>query len=65
MLFNVLFDQHGIDAMFMPLQVTAKPAPAIADAGGCGTFAGFCVTDDQKAAVAELRDASLLDAEGL
>ena len=56
-LFNALFDQHGIDAMLIPLQVTAEQlAPAIAGMRRLRDFAGFCVTMPHKAAVARLCD---------
>jgi len=63
-LFNALFDQHGIDAMFMPLQVTAEQlAPAIAGMRRLRDFAGFCVTMPHKAAVAQLCDVLLPNAQ--
>jgi shikimate dehydrogenase-like protein len=63
-LFNALIDQHGIDAMFMPLQVTAEQlAPAIAGMRRLRDFAGFCVTMPHKAAVAQLCDVLLPNAQ--
>jgi shikimate dehydrogenase len=54
-LFNALFDRHGLDAIFVPLQVAAEHvAAAIAGMRHFRDFAGFCVTMPHKAAVAAL-----------
>ena len=63
-LFNAMFDQRGIDAMFIPLQVTPERlARAIAGMRQLRDFAGFCVTMPHKAAVAQLCDVLLPNAQ--
>jgi shikimate dehydrogenase len=63
-LFNALFDRHGIDAIFVPFQVTpAHVAAAIAGMRHLRNFAGFAVTMPHKAAVAQLCDTLLPNAQ--
>jgi shikimate dehydrogenase len=63
-LFNALFDRHGIDAIFVPFQVTAAHvAAAIAGMRHLRNFAGFAVTMPHKAAVAQLCDTLLPHAQ--
>jgi len=63
-LFNSMFDQRGVDAIFMPLQVAAERlAAAIAGLRQLRDFAGFCVTMPHKTAVAKLCDELLPNAQ--
>src|SRR5262245_33146330 len=63
-LFNAMFDQRGVDAIFMPLQVAPERlAAAIAGLRQLRDFAGFCVTMPHKAAVAKLCDELLPNAQ--
>jgi shikimate dehydrogenase len=62
-LFNALFDRHGVDAMFIPLQVSPEHlAAAIAGMRRLRDFAAFCVTMPHKTAVAALCDELLPNA---
>jgi shikimate dehydrogenase len=61
--FNELLDRHGVDAMFIPLQVSPEHLAAVlAGMRHLRDFAGFCVTMPHKAAVAELCDELLPNA---
>ena len=63
-LFNALFDRHGIDALFIPLQVAADHvATVILGMRHLRDFAGFCVTMPHKDAVAALCDTLLPHAQ--
>ncbi len=63
-LFNAMFDQRGVDAIFVPLQVTPERlAAAIDGLRQLRDFAGFCVTMPHKAAVATLCDKLLPNAQ--
>jgi shikimate dehydrogenase len=63
-LFDALFDRHGIDAMFVPFQMTAAHVvAAIAGMRHLRNFAGFAVTMPHKAAVAQLCDTLLPHAQ--
>ena len=62
-LFNALFERHGIDAIFVPLQVAAEHvAAAIEGMRHLRDFAGVCVMMPHKAAVAALYDRLLPNA---
>lgn len=62
-LFDELFDRHGVDAMFIPLQVSSEHlAAVVAGMRHLRDFAGFCVTMPHKAAVAALCDELLPNA---
>lgn len=63
-LFNAVFDRHGVDATFVPLQVSAEHlAAVIAGMRHLRDFAGFCVTMPHKSAVAHLCDVLLPNAQ--
>jgi shikimate dehydrogenase len=63
-LFNAMLDRHGVDAIFIPLQVTPERLePAIAGMRHLRDFSGFCVTMPHKAAVAKLCDVLMPNAQ--
>jgi shikimate dehydrogenase len=63
-LFNALLERRGVDAIFVPFQVTAEHvAAAIAGMRHLRNFAGFAVTMPHKAAVAQLCDTLLPHAQ--
>jgi shikimate dehydrogenase len=63
-LFNALLERRGVDAIFVPLQVTPDHvAAAIAGLRRLRNFAGFAVTMPHKAAVAQLCDTLLPHAQ--
>jgi shikimate dehydrogenase len=63
-IFNALLERRGVDALFVPFQVTAEHvAAAIAGMRHLRNFAGFAVTMPHKAAVARLCDTLLPHAQ--
>ena len=63
-LMNALLERRGVDAIYVPLQVAPEHvAAAIAGMRHLRDFAGFCVTMPHKAAVAQLCDVLLPNAQ--
>jgi shikimate dehydrogenase len=63
-LMNALLERRGVDAIFVPLQVPPEYlAATIAGMRHLRDFAGFCVTMPHKAAVAQLCDVLLPNAQ--
>ena len=63
-LFNALLERRGVDAIFVPFQVTAEHlVAAIAGMRHLRNFAGFAVTMPHKAAVAQMCDTLLPNAQ--
>jgi shikimate dehydrogenase len=63
-LMNALLERRGVDAIYVPLQVAPEHlAAVIASMRHLRDFAGFCVTMPHKAAVAQLCDVLLPNAQ--
>lgn len=63
-LFNALLDQRGVDALYVPLQVSVEHfAAVVAGMRHLRDFAGFTVTMPHKATAARLCDVLLPNAE--
>jgi len=63
-LMNALLERRGVDALFVPLQVPPEHlAATIAGMRHLRDFAGFCVTMPHKAAVAQLCEVLLPNAQ--
>jgi shikimate dehydrogenase len=62
-LFDAVFEEHGVDAMFVPLQVAPEHLAAVVNGmRHLRDFAGFCVTMPHKEAAAGVCDVLLPNA---